>query len=332
MDNDIVREPEQPTAGPEVGETSEGTPRRHTRRWVLGGLGAVLVTGVVVAYPYRRQIRSYLTHWKGGPDETVPLTTLPPGTPRLLHVAVAGDTGDSGSRLDATADAIAEWGTVDPYQVLLLLGDNVYPNGDPERLQETVFEPFAATLASGAELLAILGNHDVKDDHGAAQMEALGMDGRWWMRQYGDVMIVGLDSTIAEDPDQVAWVENILANSTARWRVVAVHHPPYSAGYQGSNLKVREIYQPIFERHGVQLVLSGHDHDYQRSEPINGVIYVVSGAGSGTRRTGEASFTAVSYSFHHFLDMNVFADHIVVRAVSQSLGVADEFTVPAAGA
>jgi 3',5'-cyclic AMP phosphodiesterase CpdA len=152
------------------------------------------------------------------------------------------------------------------------------------------------------------------------------------MRQYGDVMIVGLDSNLAEDPDQIAFLEQTLATTTAPWRIVAVHHPPYSAGYQGSNMTVRRIYQPIFERYGVQLVLSGHDHDYQRSVPINGVTYVVSGAGSGTRRTGEESFTAVSYSFHHFLDMNVFADRMVVRAVNQDLGVADEFTIPVAGA
>ena len=80
---------------------------------------------------------------------------------------------------------------------------------------------------------------------------------------------------------------------------------------------MRDAFAPLFERYGVQLVLSGHDHDYQRSEPINGVTYVVSGAAAGTRRTGEADFTAVSFSWHHFVDIDVFADRLVLRAVNQ---------------
>jgi len=106
-----------------------------------------------------------------------------------------------------------------------------------------------------------------------------------------------------------------------------VHHPPYSAGYQGSALDIRAAYAPIFERHGVQLVLSGHDHDYQRSEVIGGVTYVVSGGGAGTRRTSSDWFTARSFSWHHFLDVAVFPDALVVRAVNQDQRVADEAIV-----
>jgi hypothetical protein len=106
-----------------------------------------------------------------------------------------------------------------------------------------------------------------------------------------------------------------------------VHHPPYSAGYQGSSKDVRAAFSPLFERYGVQLVLSGHDHDYQRSVPIGGVTYVVTGGASGTRRTGEDDFTAESFSWHHFTEVAVFADRIVVRAVNQDLRVADEATI-----
>jgi hypothetical protein len=81
----------------------------------------------------------------------------------------------------------------------------------------------------------------------------------------------------------------------------------------------------VFERFGVQLVLSGHDHDYQRSEPIGGVTYVVSGAGAGTRRTGEDDFTAVSFSWHHFVDLGIYPDRLVGRAVNQDGRVADEW-------
>jgi 3',5'-cyclic AMP phosphodiesterase CpdA len=143
-----------------------------------------------------------------------------------------------------------------------------------------------------------------------------------------DLLVVGLDSSDVDDPAQRAFLEDTLAESTATWKIVAVHHPPYSAGYQGSSTDVREAFSPLFVRYGVQLVLSGHEHDYQRSVPIDGVTYVVSGGVARTRRTGEESFTAVSFSWHHFVDLSVFDDHLLLRAVNQDQRVADEARIP----
>jgi 3',5'-cyclic AMP phosphodiesterase CpdA len=301
---------------------------RAIRRALLGVTAVVLTLAVGVGLVYRDQIVRYATHLKGSPTHTEAWTVPHPGA--TLHLAVAGDVGESGDRLDATAAAIARIGAQDPYDALLLLGDNAYPAGDPEALQRTVFEPFAAVLDQGTPLLAILGNHDVADGHADGQVSALGMPGRWWARELGDVLLVGLDSNLADDPDQLAFLERVLAGTRARWRIVALHHPPYSAGYQGSSERVREVFAPIFERYGVQLVLSGHDHDYQRSEPIGGVTYVVSGGAARTRRTGEDDFTAVSFSWHHFVDISVYDDQLVLRAVNQDLRVADEATIPLA--
>jgi 3',5'-cyclic AMP phosphodiesterase CpdA len=291
-------------------------------------LTLVIVASSIVAVNYRRQLWSVLTHWKGSPTDTVAYTALP--EPAVLHVAVAGDVGDSGRRLDATASAVDALGRAyQRYDVLLLLGDNVYPDGDPALLGETVFRPFAAVIEDQAELLAILGNHDVQAGHGDAQMAALGMPGRWWSRSLadGDVLMVGIDSNSVDDVEQRAWLDRTLDASDATWKIVALHHPPYSAGYQGSSIDARKAFSPIFEEHGVQLVLSGHDHDYQRSTPQNGVTYVVSGAAAGTRRTGERSFTAMSFSWHHFVDISVFEDRLVLRAMNQDLRVADEVTI-----
>ena len=79
--------------------------------------------------------------------------------------------------------------------------------------------------------------------------------------------------------------------------------------------------------HGVQLVLSGHDHDYQRSRPRNGVTYVVSGGAAGSRRTGADAFTAVSFGWHHVVEVGAYPDRLVVRAVSPDLRVADEAAI-----
>ena len=299
--------------------------RRVIRRVALVVVGAVVVAGAYVGVSYRHQIVSYLTHRKGGPDQTVAWVPYPVAPE--LHLAVTGDTGDAGDRLDATGRAMAVLDAGLPYDDLLLLGDLVYPSGDPDRVDDTVYRPFADVLDAGTDLLAILGNHDVKDGHGTEIMEALQQTGRRWARQEGDVLLVGLDSTRIDDPAQVAWLERTLAETDATWKIVALHHPPYSAGYQGSSLEARTAFAPIFERHGVQLVLSGHDHDYQRSEPLGGVTYVVTGAGAGVRGTGEESFTAVSYAWRHFVDLAVFPDRLVLRAVGQDGRVADEATI-----
>lgn len=303
---------------------------RVVRRILLAIFVVVALVAGGVFLTYRRQIVSYLTHWKGGPSSTVAYVPFDP--PPSLRLAVAGDTGDSGNDLDRLGAGVAALGAADPYDVLLLLGDLVYPSGDPAALPSVVDEPFAAVIAQGTELLAILGNHDVKLDRGDELLADLGMPGRWWAREFGvgssgGLLIVGLDSTDMTNVEQLDFLERTLATSTATWKVVAVHHPPYSAGYQGSSLDVREVIAPLAERYGVQLVLSGHDHDYQRSEVIGGVTYVVSGAGSGVRRTDEASFTEVAYAFVHSLDIAVFEDRLVVRAVGTDGRVADEVTI-----
>ena len=302
-------------------------PASRRMRWKVISIvaAAVLLAGGFAFLQYRRQVVSYVTHWKGAPGHTVAYVPFPADPPPELRIAVAGDIGDSGSRLDATGAAMARLEGKDDFDALLLLGDNVYPAGDPAQLPATVFAPFAGVHDGGTDLLAILGNHD--KPRGDAQLRALGMPGHWWADQRGDVLLVGLDSNRWADRTQRRWLERTLRETTATWKIVALHHPPYSAGYQGSNMDVRRAFAPIFERFGVQLVLSGHDHDYQRSKLINSVTYVVTGAAAGTRRTGEASFTAVSFSWHSFVELGVWRDRLVGRVMNQDDRIADQWTL-----
>jgi 3',5'-cyclic AMP phosphodiesterase CpdA len=221
------------------------------------------------------------------------------------------------------AAAVAALDADQPLDGLVLLGDHVYPRGDPAGLADTVFGPFAAVL-DHVPLHAVLGNHDVMRRRAAAQVAALGMPGRWWARHLGDVLLVGLDSNLAGDAEQRRWLDRTLARAAEPWRIVVVHHPPFSAGYQGSDRATRDAFTPLFARHGVQLVLSGHDHDYQRSVPIDGVTYVVTGGAARTRRTGADDFTAVSFRWHHVTELAVWPDRLVVRAIDPDRRVADE--------
>ena len=301
----------------------------HRLGIALGALFAVVAA--VAGLLYGPQIVSYVTHIRGSATSTRPLTPFPVDARPELRVAVAGDVGDGGSREYRTAEAIATAAGERPYEYLFLLGDSAYPDGDPSELEEKVFLPFAPVLSRGTELLAILGNHDVKQGKGLELIQALGMPRRWWSMQEGDVLFVGLDSTRVDSEAQRRWLAATLEETTARWKIVALHHPPYSGGYQGSSLDARQAFSPIFERFGVQLVLSGHEHDYQRTVPIRGVTYVITGGAADTRRSGRESFTEVAVSWHHFVELDVFDDRLVVRAINQSGRLFDEVTLRPTG-
>lgn len=271
-----------------------------------------------------------------GPKSTSPRTDRAPVDQPLWRLAVAGDVGTGDDNQYRTAEVMAEAGRHDPFDALVLLGDNVYPNGDPERLDVTVFEPYGPVLAAGAELLPVLGNHDVRDDHGDLQVAALGMPARWYSHDFGELRLIAIDSTQPDNAEQLAWLERTLETADEEWIVTAMHHPPYSAGHHGSDLTARESFSHLFEAYGVDLVLAGHDHDYQRSRVINGVTYVVSGGAAKLRPTGQSDFTAVSYSTLHFTEVAVFDDRIEVTAINLDgvfdhavVGSVDEVVQPA---
>ena len=257
-------------------------------------------------------------------------SALPGEGQPLARLAVAGDVGSGDLAAYRTASSIAYKARTHPFDALLLLGDNVYPDGDPQRVEQAIFGPFAPILDDGTRLLPVLGNHDVDSGFGDAQARALGMPGPWYAIRVDELLIVALDSNRPTDPDQLAWLASTLARSDARWIVAMMHHPPYSAGWHGSDLAARDAFAPLFERYGVQLVLSGHDHDYQRSEPIEGVTYVVSGAAAKTRLTSRADFTESAWSVLHWLEIEVWPDHLELRAVSQDGLVFDRATIEAA--
>lgn len=270
----------------------------------------------------RTNIGAYLTKHVGAPVSAAPPVPFDPTNLPAARLAVAGDVGTGGAAELATADAVARAGSARPFDALVLLGDNVYPSGDPARLKATVFDPFGPVLGQGSRLLPVLGNHDVE-----AQVAVLGMPGRWYAQPVGPVLFIGLDSNRPDDPAQRAWLEATLAGASQPWKVVALHHPPYSAGWHGSSRNVRDAFGPLFERYGVQLVFAGHDHDYQRSTPIRGVTYVVSGGAAKLRTTDRADYTAVSWSTYHFVDLAAWPDRLLLRAVGQDGQVFDSATI-----
>jgi predicted MPP superfamily phosphohydrolase len=246
-----------------------------------------------------------------------------------VRIAVAGDTGTGDRAERSTVERIVADGRDDPHDALLLLGDLVYEDGDADLTDERVTDPFAPVTDAGAELLPVLGNHDYESGEEDEILAELGRSDRWYVDEVGSVRVVVLDSNEVDDEEQTDWLRDTLAEPqpAGTWTIVAMHHPAYSAGEHGSDLDVREEWSPLFAKYDVPLVLAGHDHDYQRSLPLEGVTYVVSGGGAKLRPTGHEEFTAVSASVLHYLDLLFYDDRIVGRAVDQSGHLVDSFTI-----
>jgi hypothetical protein len=165
---------------------------------------------------------------------------------------------------------------------------------------------------------------------------------RFYSFDYGPVHFVALDTERAfQDPlrrqAQVTWLENDLAATAQPWRVVFFHRSPYSNGVEhGSDLAVRQAFGPLFERYGVQLVISGHDHDFERSVPWRqtttaggrAVMYVVSGGG-GARLygVGQAAWTARSVSAYHYVRANVGTCLLQLEAVGLDGAIFDTYSL-----
>ena len=290
----------------------------------------IIAAGIVVSAVGRDTTWNWIeSQWRldiGAPAVTspYPVDLETPG----VRLAVAGDVGTGGTGEHDTAAAMDALESTDEFDALLLLGDNVYPSGDPAALQSKVLDPFAAVLDHETELVAALGNHDVQTNDGTGQIETLGLPGRWYVQQFGPVRVVVVDSTKASNPDQLAWLDDELSTPTdAQWSVVIQHHPPFSAGYHGSHGPSQQYLVPLYEKYGIDLVLSGHDHDYQQIAPQNGVTYVVSGAAAKLRKTASADFTVVAASTYHFVELAAFDTHLDIRAIDHDGRVIDSFSL-----
>ncbi|MEY4430328.1 MAG: hypothetical protein RLZZ533_264, partial [Cyanobacteriota bacterium] len=129
-----------------------------------------------------------------------------------------------------------------------------------------------------------------------------GMKGRYYAVRRGDLELFMLDTNGNADwAGQLRWLRSALGTSKAPWKVVVGHHPIYSSGYYGNDAGLRGKIASLMQRHGVQLYINGHEHNYERSRPIDGITYLVVGGGGAALRPilpSDQSARAVSvYSF-----------------------------------
>lgn len=191
-----------------------------------------------------------------------------------------GDFGTGDVREVVLAAALRSWMRTRPFDALVTLGDNVYDEGHPSRFEAAWTFPFGWVDRRGIAVIGALGNHDVKTDDGAPVMELLRMPDRWYRRRIGSVDIFVLDANDIDRAGQLEWLSEALTASRAPWQVLVFHQPAYSCSKHGSTPEIQDHLLPVIHGKGVDLVVNGHDHNYQRFAPRGGVIYVVSGGGA----------------------------------------------------
>ena len=213
-----------------------------------------------------------------------PLAAAAPGNLRFLAVA---DTGSGNTHQQAVADRMAEVHRRRPVNLVVLAGDNIYPDGDLARVVSTFERPYRELLSAGVPFHAVLGNHDIRTANGEPQLAyaPFGMKGRWYSLRRGPVELFMIDTNMnARWQHQMPWLRKALSSSRAPWKVVVGHHPIYSSGFYGDDPAAIARLTPVFKRYGVQLYINGHEHNYERSKPIDGTTYLVVGGGGASLR------------------------------------------------
>jgi hypothetical protein len=168
------------------------------------------------------------------------------------------------------------------FDLVIMAGDNMYGGQTPADFVEKFEEPYAPLLKAGVRFQASLGNHDRSEQ---VSYKPYNMNGeRYYTFTRRNVRFFALDST-RMDAKQVAWIETSLQNAREEWKICYFHHPLYSNGLRhGSSVDLRVILEPIFVKHGVDVVFAGHDHVYERLKPQKGIVHFVTGAAGQLRR------------------------------------------------
>ena len=218
-----------------------------------------------------------------------------------------------------------------PYSLIIHTGDIAYDSGSIGEFEDTVFKMYTPLLRH-LPLFPAPGNHEYRTLKGAPFRAVFSLPGgnaeKWYSYDWGRIHFAALD-TEADYATQVRWLDDDLTATALPWKIVYFHKPPYSSGEHGSDMALRSTVAPIFEKHHVQLVLAGHDHDYERMHPQQGVAYIVTGGGGvGTRPVGTSSFTAFSEDVIHFVYADVRVDELVLHAIDATGAEFDSVVIP----
>jgi len=235
---------------------------------------------------------------------------------RTIGMLVFGDSGDGGSDQWALRAQMEEV----PYELIIHTGDVAYETGTLDQYEANVFDIYA-DLFRHIPFFPAAGNHDyhtaaAKPFQEVFKLPENGGAEKYYSYDWGRVHLAALD-TEDDYKKQMAWLDQDMAASTAPWKVVYMHRPPYSSGSHGSDTNLRTLLAPLVKKHGIQLIFAGHDHDYERMKlDVDGRQYITTGGGGrGTYPVGTSSFTAFSSEVIHYVYVEFGVDEAIIHAI-----------------
>lgn len=273
-------------------------------------------------------------------------------TEKTLNFLIVGDWGRNGQfKQQEVANRMGEAAEQLDAQMVISTGDNFYINGiasteDPAWMSS--FENIYTSHSLMVDWHPVLGNHDYRGNP-QAEIDYTNKSRRWRMpaRYYSIEKSIGKDGkdkvllafldTSPFDPElyhdkrmhkdffqqdttaQKKWLDSLLTNSTAKWKIVVGHHPLYTSG---PRLKITQpiiaAFDALFEKHKIDVYFAGHEHDLQHQQPKGKTVnHFVSGAGSEKRPTGKAEMTKFSASAHGFMAVSLQADNLLIQVIDE---------------
>ena len=301
-----------------------------SRRWMLGialagATIAILATGLARA-------QAPAPAPAAGPALTLPLKD---GSLRFM---VMGDTGTGDNGQYETAREMAALRQQFPFEFVVMVGDNIYGSDSAADYQKKFETPYKPLLDAGVKFYASLGNHDNPNQ---ASYALFNMGGQRYYTfraspggvsklTHGGVRFFAIDSNYLKK-DQLDWLDKELGSSGSDWKICFFHHPLYSSGKtHGSALETRATLEPIFMKNGVSVVLTGHDHIYERIKLEQGIQHFVIGSGGSLRRgdLARTDLTEKGYDQDYvFMLAEIAGDEMYFSAVNRRGQVIDSGVV-----
>ena len=254
--------------------------------------------------------------------------TLPNKPKDTLKFAVIGDSGTGDSNQYRLAKVFTDTHQRFPFEFVLMMGDNMYGAESARDFQRKFEIPYKPLLDKNIKFYASLGNHDSTNQR---MYKLFNMNGErfYTFRPKAGVRFFALDSNYM-DRTQLQWLEKELAASGSDWKIMYFHHPIYSSGGRhGSDTALREQLEPLFLKYGVDVVMAGHEHFYERLKPQNGIHYFISG-GAGKLRKGDVGGEFTEKSFdqgYHFMIFEIDGDQMHFQTISDQQKTVDSGVV-----
>lgn len=329
-----------------------GVNRRHFLRLAVSGTATLLAAcGRPLALPGAASTTSPATP-SAVPTSVVDLplvvasttaTAAPPATataPTITRIAVIGDFGWAGDPEQQVATLVQSWHP----NAIITTGDNNYPDGAASTIDANIGQYYHEYIgeyqggygegAAQNRFFPVLGNHDWVSPGAQPYLAyfALPDNEHYYTTQIGPVAMFALDTTPGApglsggaDGEQGRWLQNALASSSACWKIVVTHHPPFSSGLHGPS----NWMQWPYKQWGADLVLSGHDHSYERFV-IDGMIYVVNGLGGAPRydrQTNQPGSVLFYNAAHGAIQLEAEGTTLISRFYTADNTLIDEFRI-----